>query len=326
MLFIRNILFFYVCHKTIVTASAGIHVGCREMQLSNWGLLLVTAMTFAISLPFNNVLVISISPILLALLRAMVAFPAMWLLACWHGGGLPANREEWRTSALGGLLIVAVPFSAIAWGQQRIASGLGGVLYGSMPLMTAAFAHFLIAEERMTLRKLVGLAVGSCGLIIVLGPSALLGLGRAPLGEAVTLIAPLSYALGTVLLKLRPPMNPLRLTAGMFLVGQLVMLPAVLIERPGYRELGHLLAPGTAGLLLALAVAGTAAPAFLNYLLIVRSGALGASLVMFIMPVFALILGTATLGEIVHINVVVGLICILLGSWIITRSLRSKAI
>ena len=51
-----------------------------------------------------------------------------------------------------------------------------GVLYGSMPLMTAAFAHFLIAEERMTLRKLAGLAMGSCGLIIVLGPSALLGL------------------------------------------------------------------------------------------------------------------------------------------------------
>jgi drug/metabolite transporter (DMT)-like permease len=319
-------MFFYVCHKTIVAASARMHVGCGEMRLSNWALLLVTAMTFATSLPFNNVLVTSISPILLALLRAMLAFPAMWLLAYWRGGGLPANREEWWTSAVGGLLIVAVPFSAIAWGQQRIASGLGGVLYGSMPLMTAAFAHFLIAEERMTLRKLVGLAVGSCGLIIALGPSALLGLGRAPLGEAVTLIAPLSYALGSVLLKRRPPMNPLRLTAGMFLVGEVVMLPAALIETPGYQEFSHLLAPATAGLLLGLAVAGTAVPAFLNYLLIVRSGALGASLVMFIMPVFALIMGTAILGEIVRINVVAGFICILLGSWIITRSLRGKII
>ena len=298
--------------------------GAWRMQLSNWALLLVTAMTFAISLPFNNVLVTSISPILLALLRAMVAFPAMWLLAYWRGDGLPANRKEWWTSALGGLLIVAVPFSAIAWGQQRIASGLGGVLYGSMPLMTAAFAHFLIAEERMTLRNLAGLAMGSCGLIVVLGPSALLGLGRAPLGEAVTLVAPLSYALGTVLLKQRPPMNPLRLTAGMFLVGQIFMLPAVLIETPGYHELGHLLTPRTAGLLLALAVAGTAVPAFLNYLLIVRSGALNASLVMFIMPVFALILGAAILGEIVRMNVVVGLIGILLGSWIITQGLRGK--
>jgi len=157
-----------------------------------------------------------------------------------------------------------------------------------------------------------------------LGPSALLGLGRAPLGEAVTLVAPLSYALGTVLLKQRPPMNPLRLTAGMFLVGQIFMLPAVLIETPGYHELGHLLTPRTAGLLLALAVAGTAAPAFLNYLLIVRSGALNASLVMFIMPVIALILGAAILGEIVRMNVVVGLIGILLGSWIITRGLRGK--
>jgi drug/metabolite transporter (DMT)-like permease len=295
------------------------------MQLSNSVLLLVTAMTFALSLPFNNLLVTSISPLLLALLRAMIAFPAIWLLACWRGGGLPANRKEWWTSALGGLLIVAVPFSAIAWGQQRIASGLGGVLYGSMPLMTAAFAHLLIAEERMTLRKLVGLVVGSCGLVIVLGPSALLGLGQALLGEAVTLVAPLSYALGTVLLKRRPPMNPLRLTAGMFLVGQVLMLPAVITERPGYHELVHLLAPGPAGLLLALAVAGTAVPAFLNYLLIVRSGALGASLVMFIMPVFALILGAALLGETVRTNVVVGLIGILLGSWVITRGLRGKA-
>lgn len=316
-------MFFYVCHKTIVAASAG-HVSCGEMRLSNWALLLVTAMTFAISLPFNNVLVTSISPILLALLRAMLAFPAMWFLACWRGGGLPATRAEWWTAAVGGLLIVAVPFSAIAWGQQRIASGLGGVLYGSMPLMTAAFAHLLIAEERMTFRKLFGLAVGSCGLIIVLGPSALLGLGHAPMGEAATLVAPLSYALGSVLLKRRPPMNPLRLTAGMFLVGEVVMLPAVLIETSGVQELSHLLVPRTAGLLLGLAVAGTAVPAFLNYLLIVRSGALNASLVMFIMPVFALMLGTAILGETVRFNVVAGLICILLGSSIITRSCTAR--
>jgi drug/metabolite transporter (DMT)-like permease len=47
-------------------------------------------------------------------------------------------------------------------------------------------------------------------------------------------------------------------------------------------------------------------------------------LVMFIMPVFALILGAAILGEIVRINVVVGLIGILLGSWIITRGLSGK--
>ncbi|HWX27305.1 MAG TPA: hypothetical protein VNZ53_07690 [Steroidobacteraceae bacterium] len=67
------------------------------------------------------------SLILLALLRAVVAFPAVWLLARLWAGGLPADRREWGTAALGGLLVVAVPFTAIAWGQQFIASGLGGV-------------------------------------------------------------------------------------------------------------------------------------------------------------------------------------------------------
>jgi drug/metabolite transporter (DMT)-like permease len=85
------------------------------MTLSNWGLLLLTAASFAISLPFNKVLVADLSPILLALLRAVVAFPAVWLLARLWAGGLPADRREWGTAALGGLLVVAVPFTAIAW-------------------------------------------------------------------------------------------------------------------------------------------------------------------------------------------------------------------
>jgi hypothetical protein len=181
---------------------------------------------------------------------------------------LPADRREWGTAALGGLLVVAVPFTAIPWGQQFIASGLGGVLYGTMPLMTAAFAHFIIADERLNMCKLAGFALGLFGIVIVVGPSALLGFGREPLGEAVTLAAPMSYALGTVLLRRRPPMNPLRLTAGMFLIGQAIMLPVAIAEGELNHGLGDLLRPRTAVLLTGLALAGTAMPAFLNYLLI----------------------------------------------------------
>ena len=119
----------------------------------------------------------------------------------------------------------------------------------------------------------------------------MLGFGREPLGEAVTLAAPMSYALGTVLLRRRPPMNPLRLTAGMFLVGQAIMLPVAIAEGAVDHGLGDLLRLRTAVLLTGLALAGTAMPAFLNYLLIRRSGATNASLAMFFLPVFALLLG-----------------------------------
>ena len=167
MLLMQNITFFDEWSQPIVALVPAIELERMGMTLSNWGLLLLTAASFAISLPFNKVLVADLSPILLALLRAVVAFPAVWLLARLWAGGLPADRREWGTAALGGLLVVAVPFTAIAWGQQFIASGLAGVLYGTMPLMTAAFAHFVIADERVNLRKFAGFALGLFGIIIV---------------------------------------------------------------------------------------------------------------------------------------------------------------
>jgi drug/metabolite transporter (DMT)-like permease len=294
------------------------------MTLTNWGLLLLTAAAFAISLPFNNVLVATIPPMLLALLRASIAFPVVWILARFCGQGLPANEAEWRTAAIGGLLIVAIPFSAIALGQRHIASGLAGVLYSFMPVMTAAFAHFLIPEERLSARKLLGLGAALCGLVAVLGPSTALGLAPAPVGEAITLMAPLSYALGTVLLKRREAINPLRLTTGMLLVGQVMMLPLVLLTGTTWYDLAPVGDARTGVLLIGLAVLGTAAPAILNYLLILRSGATNASLVMFYMPIVALLLGSGLLAERVHPGMIVGLAFVLFGSLAVTRSTPSQ--
>ena len=137
------------------------------------------------------------------------------------------------------------------------------------------------------------------------------------LAVLVTLLAPLSYALGSVLLRRRPPVNPLRLTAGMFLVGQVVMAPVVLAA--GSPNLDGLLGGRVIVLLVGLALLGTATPAFLNYLLIMRAGATNASLVMFLMPVIAVALGTAILGEPVSPNLFGGLACIILGSLAVTR-------
>jgi drug/metabolite transporter (DMT)-like permease len=323
MSFIENIIFSHGPATFTMTAD---RQRKNAVKLLDWGLLLATAVAFAVSLPFNNVLVGSFSPLLLALLRATIAFPAVWLLArSSRGYGLPADRCEWHTAILGGLLIVAVPFSAIAWGQQHISSGLGGVLYGLMPLITALFAQFLIPAERMNLRKLAGLAAGTFGLIVVIGPSTLLGLGRAPVGEAVTLVAPVSYALGIVLLRLRPAVDPLRLTAGMFLVGATMLAPWAMFEGTVAHGLRHVIHPTTGALLVGLGIAGTALPAFLNYLLVRRTGATTASLVMFFMPVIAVLLGTMLLAESLPARTVIGLAFILFGSLAITQSRRLPA-
>lgn len=286
------------------------------MTLPQWGLLLLTAVAFATSLPFNKVLVFDIPPLTLAASRAVLAFPLMWLVATGAGHGLPSSRTAWGTATIGGVLIVAIPFCAIAWGQQFIPSGLGGVLYATMPLMTVALAHFLVRDERVSVRKLLGIAAGIAGVVAIIGPRSGARIGSGYIGEIVTLIAPLSYALGNLLLKRRPSLHPLELTTGMLLIGALVMIPvSIAVEgAQGFRfKQEHMLA------LFGLASIGTAVPALLNYVLVRATGATNASLVMFFMPLFALAFGILLLGETITASALFGMCFIIAGSRIVSR-------
>ena len=70
----------------------------------------------------------------------------------------------------------AIPFFAISWGQQRVSSGLAGVLMAVMPLTTLLLAHFFVPGERLIPKTLMGFLVAVAGLIVLSGPDALLEL------------------------------------------------------------------------------------------------------------------------------------------------------
>jgi len=289
------------------------------MGALNWLLLLLTALSFSTSLPFNRYLAPLLDPMALAFLRAALAAPLVFAAALIAGGQtLPRGREQWGSAAIAALLILAIPFSAIAWGLQHISASLGGILYGAMPLFTMAGAVLLAAGEAVTVRRAMGLAVGCAGVALLIGPGLLFELGRDPLAEVVTLLAPVSYALGTVLLRKRGATPPLALLAGAFPIASCIMAPLVLLsfDTPPRLDAG----PGV--MLLGLAAIGTAAPAFLNYVLIRRVGAVNASLVMYFMPVFAVALGVTLLDEAVSRLMAAGLAAILAGSVLGTHAKR----
>jgi drug/metabolite transporter (DMT)-like permease len=281
------------------------------MGALNWSLLLVTALSFSTSLPFNRYLAPLLDPMLLALLRAAFAAPMVIGISLIYGDQpLPRGREQWGSAAIAAVLIIAIPFSAIAWGLQHISASLGGILYGTMPLFTMAAALLLAAGEVVTARRAAGVAVGCVGVTLLIGPGLLFDLGRNPLAEVVTLLAPISYALGTVLLRKRAPTPPLALLAAAFPIASCIMAPLALVSIDGIPQLDTV----AVGALLGLAAIGTAVPAFLNYVLIRRVGAVNASLVMYFMPVFAVFLGVAFLEEAISLLMVAGLAAILAGS------------
>lgn len=286
------------------------------MSPVNWVLVIVTAATFAVSLPFNKILVGDLSPVSLSLLRALFALPVVVCLAVLLGGGMPRSAREWLPSVVGAVFLLAVPFCAIAFGQQFIPSGLGGILYGTMPLITSLLASLMIKDEHLNQQKLFGCGLGLIGVTAIVGPAALSGINQHLVGVLVTLIAPMSYATGTVLLKRLPASNPLTLTSGMFSAGLLVLLPTTLVfdRLPAPEVVRDNVWP-----LVGLATLGTAAPAFLNYVLIQRAGAVNASLVMFIMPAFAVAFGVVLFGETLRTEALLGMVLTISGCVLVSK-------
>ncbi len=100
------------------------------------------------------------------------------------------------------------PFWLISYGQQRIDSGLAGILMDIMPLATMMLAHVLIRGERLNATKAWGFLLGFGGLVVLMGPQALRGLR----GEATDLSHQLAvlggalcYAVNTIIARHRLP-------------------------------------------------------------------------------------------------------------------------
>lgn len=286
------------------------------MGVGQWLLLLATSASFASSVLLNKVLVEQLPPFTLAALRVLLAMPMGLAAAALLGRPLPRARADRRTMLVASLGVIVVPYCALAIGQQTIASGLSAILYSMTPLFTLLIAHAVLHDERLGLAKVSGIALGIGGVVAVIGPSIVAGLGAHAIAELITLCGPLAYAAGTVWMRRARPIDPVAMTAGMFVAAALILVPlALALERPWNVRADAPLV----WTLVAMAVVGTIVPAALNYLLVQRVGATRASLAMFLMPLIAVFLGALLLDERLDARAFVGLGLILAGSVLVTR-------
>lgn len=76
-----------------------------------------------------------------------------------------------------GLANNVIPFCLIVWGQSRIAGALASILNATTPLFTVVVAQVLTRDEKMTPRRIVGVALGFVAVALVVGSDALQGAG-----------------------------------------------------------------------------------------------------------------------------------------------------
>ncbi len=267
----------------------------KVMGSVEWLLLVGLSVLWGGSFFFNKLALTDLRPFTLVLGRVGLAAVALNVLVLARGLRMPTTPRIWLAFLAMGALNNLIPFSLIVWGQTRIPSGLASILNATTPLWTVVVAHLLTRDERLTWSRLGGVLLGLAGVVVMIGPAALLGLSLDVLAELAVLGAALSYAFAGVFGRRFRDLPPLVTATGQVTATTVMALPiALALDRPWTGA-----APGavTWAALAGLALLSTALAYVIYFRILAASGATNLLLVTFLIPVSALVLGTTVLGE-----------------------------
>ena len=281
------------------------------MAWVDWLLLIVLALLWGGSFFFSKVAVAEVPPLSVVLARVGLAAVALLLGLRLIGQTLPRDLRTWGAFFVMGLLNNLIPFSLIFWGQTRIGSGLAAILNATTPLFTVLVAHVLTTDEALTPKRLAGVLLGFAGVVVMIGPRVLDGLGGTLAAQVAVLGAALSYGFAAVFGRRFRAQHPMVTATGQVSATSLMLLPVVcLVDRPW-----ALPAPGwtTTLSLVGLALLSTALAYVLYFRLLGRVGATNTALVTLLIPPSALLLGHLVLGEILSGRAWTGMALIMFG-------------
>ena len=295
-----------------------------KMDAFDWVMLITLATVWGGSFLFNAILVAELPVITIVAMRVTVAALALCGFARVTGRKIPTTPQVWGALLILGVLNNAIPFSLIVQGQTQITSGLASILNATTPLFTILVAGFFLTDERFSILRVLGVIVGFSGVILMVGPEALGGLGADFWAQLCALGAALSYGFASVFGRRFRELNvdPVMVATGQVTMSSLVLWPIALWIDGPQDILG--LSFNAAASMFGLAVLCTSFAYIVYFLILERAGATNISLVTFLVPISAIILGVLVLGESIFIKEIIGMTLIGLGLAIIDGRLFQR--
>ncbi len=269
-----------------------------SMSLVEWALLITLSVLWGGSFFFNGVAVRELPTFTIVGARVILAAVVLLVVMRVMGLRMPSDRRIWLAFFSMGFLNNALPFSLIVWGQAHVASGVASILNATTPLFTVIVAHYLTSDEKMTGGRLLGVAFGFVGVVVMIGGDALQGLSLDVLAPTAILIAAISYAFAGVYGRRFKAMGvtPMATAAGQITASSVMLVPLVLlVDQPWALAMPSI---GTWGALVGIAVLSTALAYILYFRILETAGATNLLLVTFLLPVSAILLGIGFLDEI----------------------------
>jgi drug/metabolite transporter (DMT)-like permease len=250
----------------------------------------------------------------LTLISGRLVLGAMFLAAvvAIARQGLPRSRRMYGHLFVMSIVNVVMPFILITVGEQSIDSALASILNATVPLTVIVIAPMFLPDERITLPRIVGLAVGFAGVIMLVAPD-LVNLGDSDLtGELMMLGSSICYGVGNVYSRrhvqgLRP------MIPALFQVkfAALVIVPlALLIDHPFATVTPT---PGAIVAVIWLGLLGSGVAYLCYFTLLQHWGATRTSMVAYLLPVVGILLGALVMGDPVTLNRLAGTAMVIAG-------------
>ncbi len=298
-------------------ASALSGVSVARLSPLHWAMILGAASLFGVSFLFIKIALTDIPPMSVAALRCVVAAPAAWVVLKLVGGAMPRFGDSWKLFSVLGILTAALPFAAIAYGQQHIETAIVGMLFGSLPVFNVVLVPLIARDEAFLPIRLLGALIGFVGLLLVMAPKYSGNMDTNLLSMLLIVLAACSYAAGVGYARRNRNIHPIAMIVGQLIWGGVLLVAlATYLEAP-WQKMPSLEAWGG---VLGIGLLGTAAAPIILFLLIRMIGGTRVAIVPLLMPIFATLTGVFIAGEQIYPLSYAGLGFILAGAVVIARS------
>lgn len=278
------------------------------MAARYWLILTLIGAAFGASFAFNEMLLDTYGPLTVSTLRIGVGATGCWIWVMATGRSLRIPGHAIPKLIVFGVFQFAAPFALLPLAQGHITSSVAGIANALAPVAVVIISHFWPGGERATPTKVLGVALGVVGITVLTMRGSEIG-ASAPVFVLVAALAPVCYAIALNMVRWFKGIDPIVVISWAMICGASAIAPiAIAVE--------GIPAVPNGGAVAALAIVGvglTSVTFLAMYSLLPAIGATNLSLVTFVAPVSATMIGFFVFSEAIGSGHLVGMAFILCG-------------
>jgi drug/metabolite transporter (DMT)-like permease len=209
---------------------------------------------------------------------------------------------------------MVIPWILIGTAEQKISSGLAGLLIASVPIWSNLITYFQGDKDALNANRIVGISIGFLGVVLIVGIETLTG-SSDPLSILMVIVSAIAYAYAVIMIRNKlPDVSGIAINAVAMVLTAIFYLPFTIALWPD-----HTVSREATYSVIALGIFSTGIAFAFFFTLMADIGPTRASVVTYWNTAIAVVLGVIILSEPITVGIGIGLPLVMLGSWLVNR-------